>query len=298
VTVAATAGGLHRPARTTAADGWTLAITPESAGWVYTGLRVAELASGGRIEFDTADHEGVILPLAGACRVTSGGEIVDLAGRPDPFSGPTDFAYVPRDARVVIESATGGRFAIAMARAERRLPVRHVAASVVPIELRGAGPSSREVRNFAAPPGFDADRLIAVEVITPGGNWSSYPPHKHDEDRPGEAVLEEIYYYEIAPGPRGPGLGYQRVYGTPERPIDVLVEVRDGDVILIPHGWHGPAMAAPGYDMYYLNVMAGPGPERAWGITDDPAHAWVRETWAGQPVDPRLPMGGGRSGSR
>ncbi len=101
-------------------------------------------------------------------------------------------------------------------------------------------------------------------------------------------MLEEIYYYEIAAGPTGPGVGYQRVYGTPDRPIDLLVEVRDGDVVLIPHGWHGPAMAAPGYDLYYLNVMAGPGPERAWRITDDPAHAWIRGTWASQPVDPRL----------
>ena len=102
-------------------------------------------------------------------------------------------------------------------------------------------------------------------------------------------MLEEIYYFEVAPSPGGaPGLGYQRVYGTPERPIDVLVEVRNGDVVLIPHGWHGPAMAAPGYDLYYLNVMAGQGDERAWRISDDPEHAWVRATWPDQPVDPRV----------
>jgi 5-deoxy-glucuronate isomerase len=122
-------------------------------------------------------------------------------------------------------------------------------------------------------------------VITPGGNWSSYPPHKHDEDRPGtESVLEEIYYFEV----RGDGaMAYQRVYGS----TDVLAEVRTGDVVLIPHGWHGPSMAVPGYDLYYLNVMAGPGAERAWLICDDPAHTWIRRTWEGQPVDPRLPMG-------
>jgi 5-deoxy-glucuronate isomerase len=129
-------------------------------------------------------------------------------------------------------------------------------------------------------------------VLTPGGNWSSYPPHKHDEDRPGESVLEEIYYFEVGTGPRGQaGVAYQRVYGNPDRPADVLAEVRSGDVVLIPHGWHGPAMAAPGYDLYYLNVMAGPG-AREWLICDDPEHAWVREQWAGQPVDPRLPMTG------
>ena len=130
---------------------------------------------------------------------------------------------------------------------------------------------------------------MACEVLTPAGNWSSYPPHKHDDDRPGESVLEEIYYFEIADGGSGQGVGYQRVYGTADRPIDVLAEVRTGDVVLVPHGWHGPSMAVPGYDLYYLNVMAGPG-QRRWLICDDPAHAWVRDTWADQAIDPRLPL--------
>ena len=165
------------------------------------------------------------------------------------------------------------------------------------MELRGAGACSRQVNNFAAAGVFDADRLIAVEVLTPGGNWSSYPPHKHDEDVAGEeSVLEEIYYYEIdvpaAADGVGPGVGYQRVYGTDDRPIDVLAEIRTGDVVAMPHGWHGPSMASPGYDMYYLNVMAGPSAERAWLIRDDPERAWIRGTWADQPVDPRLPLTG------
>jgi 5-deoxy-glucuronate isomerase len=159
----------------------------------------------------------------------------------------------------------------------------------VPVELRGAGTASRQVHNFATPQTLDADRLIACEVLTPSGNWSSYPPHKHDEERPGESALEEIYYFEVSGG----GPAYQRVYGTPQRPIDILAEVRTGDVVLVPHGWHGPSMAAPGYDLYYLNVMAGPG-ARAWLTCDDPDHAWVRGTWAGQAVDPRLPIGGMR----
>jgi 5-deoxy-glucuronate isomerase len=110
-----------------------------------------------------------------------------------------------------------------------------------------------------------------------------------------ESELEEIYFFEVraergaAEGGADP-VAYQRVYGTDDRPIDVLEEVRTGDVILIPHGWHGPAMAPPGYDLYYLNVMAGPGEDRAWLICDDPSHAWVRGTWEGQPVDPRLPL--------
>ena len=155
----------------------------------------------------------------------------------------------------------------------------------MPVELRGAGQASRQVNNFCSPEAFEADRLIAVEVLTPGGNWSSYPPHKHDEAREGESPLEEIYYFEVAHG----GPAYQRVYGS----TDICTEVRTGDVVLIPSGWHGPSMAAPGYDLYYLNVMAGPG-QRRWLFSDDPEHAWIRGTWAGQPVDPRLPMTGGR----
>jgi 5-deoxy-glucuronate isomerase len=127
-----------------------------------------------------------------------------------------------------------------------------------------------------------------VEVLTPGGNWSSYPPHKHDEEGPDESALEEVYYFEVAHG----GPGYQRVYGSgPGREIDVCAEVSTGDVVLVPYGYHGPSMAAPGYDLYYMNVMGGPG-ERVWKFCDDPAHAWIRGTWDGIEIDPRLPMAG------
>ncbi len=266
-----------------------MVVTPESAGWGFSGLRVASLPAGGEIALEIGADEAIVLPLSGSFRVTCGDEAIELAGRRDPFAGPTDFGYVPRDAAATIATSGGGRVAVATARTARRLPFRHGPADDVPVELRGAGPSSRLVRNFGTPGAFEADRLIAVEVITPGGNWSSYPPHKHDEARPTESVLEEIYYYEVAASPDGtPGFAYQRVYGTPARPIDVLVEVADGDVVLIPHGWHGPAMAPPGYDLYYLNVMAGPGDERAWRVAFDPAHDWVRDTWRDTPVDGRI----------
>jgi 5-deoxy-D-glucuronate isomerase len=140
------------------------------------------------------------------------------------------------------------------------------------------------------------EATIACEVVTPGGNWSSYPPHKHDTRREGvESQLEEIYYHEVRAVPEAPEgadpMAYLRVYGAAgDSDIDVLAEVRSGDVVLVPFGWHGPAMAVPGYDLYYLNVMAGPGPERAWLICDDPAHGWVRDTWTSQTVDPRLPV--------
>jgi 5-deoxy-glucuronate isomerase len=134
---------------------------------------------------------------------------------------------------------------------------------------------------------FDAERIIVCEVMCPSGNWSSFPPHKHDEERPGETVLEEIYYFEVDGGLHGGGVGYQRIYGSNERPINLLAEVHNGDIVLVPHGWHGPSIASPGYDMYFLNVMAGPG-ERAWRTCDDPAHAWIRGTWADQALDPRV----------
>jgi 5-deoxy-glucuronate isomerase len=263
--------------------GSTVDISPESAGWSYTGLRVLDLAPGERRDLDTGPDEVLVVPLAGSVEVRSADGVAPLAGRASVFAAITDVAYVPRDSELTLFTRAGGRFAVATARAERRLPFRHVTAAEVTVELRGAGSCSRQVNSLATPDVVEADRLIVVEVLTPAGNWSSYPPHKHDEEGPSEAILEEIYYFETA------GLGYQRVYGTPDRPIDVLAEVRTGDVVLIPHGWHGPSMAAPGYDLYYLNVMAGPG-GRAWLICDDPAHAWVRDTWAGQPVDPRLPM--------
>jgi len=288
--------GPYRPAGSLAVDGWSVVLTPEEAGWGFSGLRAATLAGGGSLAFDSGADEVAVLPLEGGFDVVVDGELYRLVGRPSVWAGPSDFVYAPPGSSVVVSSSAGGRFAVATARAQQRYPVRHVPASAVSVELRGAGASSREVRNFAAADRFEADRLIAVEVLSPGGNWGSYPPHKHDEVRECETELEEIYHYIVADGPSGPGLAYQHIYGTPDRPIDLLTTVRTGDVVLVPHGWHGPAMAAPGYDLYYLNVMAGPG-ERAWRACDDPAHGWVRDTWAGQGLDPRLPFGRGVSGS-
>jgi 5-deoxy-glucuronate isomerase len=274
---------LHRPNGTLARDGWACVVGPAEAGWEFSGLRVLELAPGGSKTFGTGPDEALVLPLSGGGRVSCDGETATLDGRPTVLSGPTDFAYLPVGATVTVSSPDGGRFALPAARASRRLPFRIQPAGKVPVELRGAGSCSRQVNNFCTPGAFETDKLIACEVYTPGGNWSSYPPHKHDEDRPGESVLEEIYWFEVG----GDGPAYQQVYGT----AAVLAQVRTGDVVLIPSGWHGPSMAAPGYDLYYLNVMAGPAAERAWLICDDPAHAWVRSTWADQAIDPRLPFG-------
>ncbi|MFI1013168.1 5-deoxy-glucuronate isomerase [Streptomyces sp. NPDC020965] len=277
----------YLPAGSTAGGPYALRVDPERAGWGHSGLRVLELGPGASHSLTTEDSEWIVLPLNGGCTVRTDGQLFELRGRESVFGGVTDFAYLPRDAHAQITSGAGGRFALAGAKCERRLPARYGPAPEVPVELRGSGVCSRQVNNFAAADTFDCDRLIAVEVLTPGGNWSSYPPHKHDEHRPGvESELEEIYYFEVD----GDGVGYHRV--SPSRPggTDVLAEVRTGDTILIPDGWHGPSIAAPGRDLYYLNVMAGPGAAREWLISDHPDHGWIRDTWPAQPVDPRLPL--------
>ncbi|MGK2882222.1 MAG: 5-deoxy-glucuronate isomerase [Mycobacterium sp.] len=279
---------LYIPARSAAAP-FTVDVTPESAGWSESSLQVVNLTAEQPLSLSTRDTEVMILPLTGDGIVDCDGASFELSYRASVFDGPADMVYLGIDQSYTLTGE--GRIAICGARAENSFPNRRVAAADVGIELRGAGNCSRQVHNFGTATAFDADALIACEVITPGGNWSSYPAHKHDENSDVETQLEEIYYFEIDDSPAGtPGFGYHRLYGTPERPIEVLEEVRSGDVVLVPHGYHGPSIAAPGHHMYYLNVMAGSGPTRAWMICDDPNHTWLRGSWETQDVDPRLPF--------
>ena len=270
-----------------AADGHDpLIVTPEAAGWRFSGLRIVRLEPGEERRFHTDGDEMLVLPLSGSCRVRCDEDDFYLAGRASVWTRVSDFAYVPRDAEVAIFSADGGEFALPSARAQRQLEPAYGPADRVPIEVRGAGDATRQVTNFCAPHTFAADRLMAVELLTPAGNWSSYPPHKHDEARDGEAVLEEIYYFRV----RGPhGYGLHRTYTT-DGAIDATVTVRDGDVFLVPRGYHGPCVATPDHDLYYLNVLAGPGEVRTMAFCDDPVHHWVRETWTRRLTDPRVPM--------
>jgi 5-deoxy-glucuronate isomerase len=264
-------------------------VTPESAGGGYSSLKIISLDPSGSHRFQTASDEVIVLPLNGSVIVDVDKAHCELDGRRSVFDGPTDLVYVGTAKIVTLRSEGDGRFALCGARTQSALPLRYLAASQVPVELRGAGQSSRQVRNFGTPGSLDAAKIIACEVITPAGNWSSYPAHKHDEPTDTESELEEIYYFEIATGPGGqPGFGFMRTSSSPGREIEVLEEVRDRDSVLVPYGWHGPCVAAPGFDMYYLNVMAGPGAERAWKITDHPQQAWVRGTWESQAIDPRL----------
>ena len=281
-----------------ASGGWESVVDASLPGWKHTGIRVAELAEGDELTLAAAGLERLVVPLAGSFTVghSSAGVAAEtvLDGRSSVFDGPTDVLYLSASSTATITGR--GRVAIAEAPATEVFPSRHVSRAEVPVELRGAGRSSRQVHNFGTPQVLDADRFIVCEVITPAENWSSYPPHKHDTQRDGEeSRLEEIYYFEAAasrsldaPATSDP-FGYFRTYSSEAGEIDTLAEVRTGDIGLVPFGWHGPCVAAPGYDLYYLNVMAGPDLERVWNITDDPAHGWIRQTWGDQDLDQRLP---------
>ncbi|WP_122787633.1 5-deoxy-glucuronate isomerase [Cutibacterium modestum] len=262
-------------------------VDPERAGWTYSGLTIASLAKGETFELITDDHEYLVLPLEGSFTVQGDGFRASLAGRNTVWGEVTDYAFVPRRRTVAVTAVSGGRVALPNALASEDLEPRYCPAEEVRVELRGAGNCSRQVVNYAVSNPLHTSRLLACEVLTPGGNWSSYPPHKHDEESEAEHELEEIYYFEIRGDEHGPGMAFHGTYGIPDRPIHVAEMVANGDVALVPHGWHGPCSAAPGYDLYYLNVMAGPGTAE-WKSVDDPHYGWIRQTWEDQDVDPRL----------
>lgn len=282
-------------------------VTPQLARWAYSGLQVLRLEPGVVRTVRTGVSEVFVLPLAGGLTMEVSSQASPavrenrfaLTGRASVFTRVSDFGYVGRDSVITLISANGAEIALPSAVCEHRRPARYVPAENVPVEVRGAGPATRQVTNFGVPGVFDeAERLIACELLTPPGNWSSYPPHKHDASSPCPVVNEEIYFYRVAGPdqvtPSREGFGLHRTYTGPEHTvaglaeIDDRFEVRDLDVVLVPHGYHGPCVAAPGYPMYYLNVMAGPG-ARAMRFCDDPAHAWVRDSWTDRPPDPRCP---------
>ncbi|MCL1588004.1 MAG: 5-deoxy-glucuronate isomerase [Actinomycetia bacterium] len=263
-------------------------ITAADAGWRYSGLRVLDLAPDTTHELTTGTTEMAILPLAGGLLVEVEGESFILEGRESVFDAVTDFAYAPIDAEVRITTRGPLQVALATAEASRRIDPYRVAAEDVRVEVRGGGAGTRQINNFLSADVQDADKLIAVEVLTPEGSWSSYPPHKHDQTTETEIELEEIYYFKID---GEDGFGFFKCF-TDDGEIDDTLTVHDGDVYLVPRGYHGPAAASPQHHMYYLNVMAGPSPERAWRFCDDPALAWVRDALEDLPADPRLPMTG------
>lgn len=278
-------------AGSTAHDRFDTDVDATRAGWEWSSIKVLNLPAGASETLDTGGDEILVLPLAGGCSVEVDGVTHELTGRREVWTAITDYLYLPRHTTAVISSADGGRFALPGAKATRDLLVRYCPVTEVVTGLRGTGSCSRQVNNYALGNTLETSHLLVCEVLTPGGNWSSYPPHKHDEHTQVERVLEEIYYYEVRPG-RGDteGFALQRIYPSPAGHIDVCTEVRSRDVVIMPFGYHGPSVAAPGYDLYYLNVMAGPSEDSTWLMTDDPHHTWIRDTWDDADVDPRLPM--------
>lgn len=268
-----------------ARDSDPVRLSASNAGWMYCGLDVLGLRAGEERTYETDGVEAAFIPQSGSYVVEVSGQRIELAGRANVFSAVTDLAYIPLDAEVRITAIAPGELAITTSVAERQFDPAYIPAGDVAIEIRGAGQATRQINNFMSADRFDgADKLIAVEVLTPAGNWSSYPPHKHDEHTDVERPLEEIYYFRIE---GETGFGLHRTY-TLDGDIDETVTVRDGDVFLIPRGYHGPCVAPPGYHMYYLNVMAGP--ERTWMMCTDPAHEWLWDAWSDVAQDPRLPL--------
>lgn len=244
-------------------------ITPRSAGWTYVGFEVHDLAPGQIVAAETGDMEVCLVLLSGAARIVGDGtDFGRLGERTSPFEGPATSVYVPARSRYRVTADTAVELAVCAAPGKGGLPARLIAPKDVGLETRGKGSNTRHVRNIL-PEWEPAESLLVVEVITPAGNWSSYPPHKHDRDAlPEESYLEETYYHRLSP-PQG--YGVQRVY-TDDRSLDETMAFSDRDVVLVPKGYH-PVGAAHGYDLYYLNVMAGP--TRAWKFHNDPAHEWL-----------------------
>jgi 5-deoxy-glucuronate isomerase len=258
---------LVAPRERPAADGAIVSVTPDSAGWGHVGFEVLDLRDGDVAERETGPRELCLVAVAGRCRVRSSHGEWELGGRPDPFSGPPDAAYLPPGTSVAIEGA-GAEVALCWAPARDGAPARVLPGADVEVEVRGQGPFQRRIHPILMAD-RQADALLVCEVLTPGGHWSSYPPHKHDRDAmPEESLLEETYYHRVEPAH---GFALQRVYSA-DRTLDETLAVRDRDTVLVPRGYH-TVSAPPGYDLYYLNVMAGP--TRAWAIANDPDHEWI-----------------------
>jgi 5-deoxy-glucuronate isomerase len=252
------------------AQGVVLEVTPKSAGWGHVGFRVQELAAGAVASGGEAGREACLVILTGTADVGVGGETFPgLGGRSSVFQDAAPGAvYVPAGAAWTVTAEGPVELAVCTAPGSGQGAPRRIEAAKMSQELRGAGTNTRHVRNIL-PETEPAESLLVVEVITPGGNWSSYPPHKHDTATAGEeTALEETYYHRLNP-PQG--FAFQRVY-TDDRSLDETMAVEDGDVVMVPRGYH-PVGAPHGYDLYYLNVMAGP--RRQWIFRNDPAHDWI-----------------------
>ena len=258
--------------------------TPQSAQWEFISFAVRRLAAGDRWEHSTGKQEACLVLLSGRCRVSWNGR-----ARGDQVIGPRESVftsypyavYLPPGVTFTIQADAASEIADCRVPSTAEHPARVIRPHDCGFEIRGGGNATRQIIDIM-PPAFPADRLLSCEVLTPSGNWSSYPPHKHDRDNPpAEVDLEETYYFRF----RSPdAYGFQRIY-TADGSTDETLRVQDGDVALIREGYH-PFVTSFGYDAYYLNVLAGT--RRSMAASDDPRYAVFRQNWPDP--DPRLPL--------
>jgi 5-deoxy-glucuronate isomerase len=270
-------------------------VTPELAGWDYIHFQLHRLDAQGSWTFADGDHEMAIVLLSGHIRVESDrGQWSHIGERDSVFHGLPYALYLPRHTSLTVHAETACEYAVALAPTDQDHQPLLVTPGDIEIEIRGGDQATRQINNII-PPGFPCHRLVVVEVYTPGGNWSSYPPHKHDvhkTDHAGnllEADLEEVYFYKLD---RPEGFAFQRIYTAPESPlqragfpIDAVLLARNNDVVLVPEGYH-PVSSPPGYTTYYLNVLAGSAQSLA--NSEDQRYSWVKESYRSR--DPRVPI--------
>lgn len=274
--------------RPSATSGEYAKVTPEEADWELLHFAARRMSAGEQWEFDTGENEFGIVILGGTCSaVTSRGAWDPIGRRANVFDGMPYTLYLPRRTQVKIEAIGDGLdLGYGWCETDQDHPAKLISPEEVKVEIRGGGNATRQI-NDMIPPGFDCHRLVVVEVYTPSGNWSSYPPHKHDVHRVSEsgelieADLEETYFYKQD---RPEGYAIQRVY-TSDGSLDEVVLARPDDVVLVPEGYH-PVVSAHGYNTYYLNFLAGSAQSLA--SFDDPEHTWIKQSWKDK--DPRLPM--------
>ena len=285
---------LVHPSRNPQNPDLILSVTPDSAGWDFISFQARRLSAGKEWSFNSDQNELAIVLLSGSISVRSARGNWQGLERKDVWTSAAAALYLPRDTGFTISADRDAEFVVTWVPTDEDHEPWLIQPQDVPISIRGGDNVSRQI-NDLLPPGSPVHRLVLVEVYTPGGNWSSYPPHKHDvhiEDEVGhliEADLEEVYFYKID---KPEGYAYQRVY-TDERsplqqagyPIDALVRAENDCAVLIPEGYH-PVVSAPGYTTYYLNVLAGSAQSLA--NQDDPRYSWVKESY--QNTDPRLPL--------
>lgn len=254
--------------------GQSVQVTPQSAGWTYVGFEAFQLNAGQKLEQHTESNEVAVVILSGIVTVrTKEAAWSSIGKRMSVFEKiPPYTVYVPAQDQIEVVAETAAEIALCKAPGLGSYPARLITPEDVSVEVRGKDNTERLIHNIL-PEGKEADSLLVVEVLTPDGHWSSYPPHRHDElDLPNQSLLEETYYHKLSPEH---GFAIQRVY-TDDRSLDETIVVQNNDVVLVPKGYH-PVGAPPGYESYYLNVMAGP--VRTWKFYNDKDHEWIFQSW-------------------